>query len=115
MSTKMKLVPVRGGRWAIARTTASGDFVSLIENSPVDSKEEIWQVMLALKLSTDKVALDTYFPRNHQGKRCPTFGLVVSDLGKMAMFDGMFLFAAELFCLDSIMFKHSFKKIIRRD
>ena len=76
MSMKMKLVPIRGGRWAIARTATNRDFISLIENAPVDSEEEIWLVMPTLKLPSDEVTLDTYFPRNREGKRCPTFALM---------------------------------------
>lgn len=76
MSTKMKLVPIRGGRWAIGRTTVNGDFIGLIENTPVDSEEEIWQVILTLKLGNDEATLDMYFPQRHEGSRCPTFALM---------------------------------------
>jgi hypothetical protein len=76
MTTKSVLRPIAGARWAISRTCVSGEFVCLVQNSPVESETEALLVLQTVGLLCSREMLDQYFPYSTQHKRCPTFALM---------------------------------------
>ena len=76
MSTKMKLKPIAGGRWAIGRTCHNSDFIGLVENSPLDHESEAQLILQTLGLLCTEDMLNVYLPKNQIGQRCPTFALM---------------------------------------
>ena len=71
MSAKKQLKPI-----AIGRTCFSGDFISLIKNTSVESEVEALLVLQTLGLAYTEELLNQYFPKNKKGQRCPTFALM---------------------------------------
>lgn len=76
MTAKLTLKPIAGARWAIGRTCLSGDFIGLIENTPVDVESEALSALQTLGLAVTEEVLNQYFPKNPKGERCPTFALM---------------------------------------
>lgn len=90
MSTYMKLKQTPGARWAIARTAITGEFVALIESTPVAGDEEMFLALLTLDLPVTPPVVEHFFPKNWEGKRCPTFELMSLwyDLAPATVADG---------------------------
>ena len=64
-------IPIPGARWAIGRIG-----INFIENTPVFSKDHPEQALALLDLAVNASTLDQFFPKDHQGNRCPTFELM---------------------------------------
>jgi hypothetical protein len=64
--------PIAGARWTIGAPIGN-EWIGLIERTPAKATE-IKKVMGALNISEKDI--DTYFPKNKKGERCPTFELV---------------------------------------
>lgn len=77
MTKTLALKYYPGGRWAISRTTKTGEFISLIQDTPIAHESEIAQVFAALGLpEADERLTEEYFPKNNNGESCPTFALM---------------------------------------
>ncbi len=76
MTTKLTLKPIIGARWAIGRTCFNGNFIALIENTPVANKIETELVLQTLGFACTEETLNQYFPKNTKGERCPSFVLM---------------------------------------
>lgn len=60
-----------GGRWAIGR-----DGINLIERSSVEDEQFALQALALLRIRITEAALDQYFPKDADGRRCPTFAFM---------------------------------------
>lgn len=64
------------GRWAIGREV-SGEWIALIQNSPVDDESEVVKVLSALNIELTYENMVRYFPFRRPGNnRCPTLELL---------------------------------------
>ena len=62
---------VNGGRWAISRNIG-GRVVALVQDSYLHSEVDAKIALWALGMSAHVPNLDTYFPYQGSGGRCPT-------------------------------------------
>ena len=72
---KRYLEPTPGGRWGISRKIVDR-IIDLIQDSPLDRKEDASIVLRALNIPYTQANLDLYFPVLKGKGRCPTLDLL---------------------------------------
>ena len=65
------LPQVRGGQWAISRIV-EGEWLSLIQDRPLDHKADAVRALAACKIAATYGNLERYFPMRRLRERCPT-------------------------------------------
>jgi hypothetical protein len=76
MQDYQTIKPHPQGRWAISRPVSPGVTVYLIERTPVSDESIITLVLTYLGYAPTPALVDEFFPRNSEGRRCPTFALM---------------------------------------
>jgi len=61
------------GRWAISREVTPGKTVYLIERTPVHHESDVAVVLTYLGYPPTIEMTEQFFPKDSQGKHCPTF------------------------------------------
>jgi len=75
MNEPRYLPPTNGGRWAISREI-EGQWVALIENTPLFYPSDALTVLVALAIEPTDANLNHYFPIHGERGRCPTLDLL---------------------------------------